>query len=65
MTTTHATLSPSKAYRWLACPGSVREESRYPDEPGGPSAIDGTHTHSLLEHCIKNSGDPMRMSGSR
>jgi hypothetical protein len=60
---THAQLSPSKAYRWLACPGSVREESRYPDEPSGPSAIDGTHTHSLLEHCIKNSGDPMRMVG--
>ena len=63
MTTTHAQLSPSKAYRWLACPGSVREESRYPDEPSGPSAIDGTHTHSLLEHCIKNSGDPTKMVG--
>mgnify|MGYP000110647242 FL=1 len=63
MTTTHAQLSPSKAYRWLACPGSVREEARYPDEPGGPSAVDGTHTHSLLEHCIKNSGDPTKMVG--
>jgi len=63
VTTTHAQLSPSKAYRWLACPGSVREESRYPDEPGGPSAVDGTHTHSLLEHCIKNSGDPTKMVG--
>ncbi len=63
MTTTHAQLSPSKAYRWLACPGSVREEARYPDEPGGPSAIDGTHTHTLLEHCIKNSGDPTKMVG--
>ena len=61
--TTHSKLSPSKAYRWLACPGSVREESRYPDEPSGPSAIDGTHTHSLLEHCIKNSGDPTKMVG--
>ena len=63
MTTTHAQLSPSKAYRWLACPGSVREEARYPDEPSGPSAIDGTHTHTLLEHCIKNSGDPTKMVG--
>ena len=60
---THSKLSPSKAYRWLACPGSVREEAKYPDEPGGPSAIDGTHTHSLLEHCIKNSGDPTKMVG--
>ena len=60
---THAKLSPSKAYRWLACPGSVREESRYPDEPSGPSAVDGTHSHSLLEHCIKGNGNPMSMVG--
>lgn len=60
---THAKLSPSKAYRWLACPGSVREEARYPDEPSGPAAADGTHTHSLLEHCIKGNGDPLKMVG--
>ena len=53
MTTTHRILSPSKAYRYLACPGSVREEAAYPDPPSGPGAIDGTHTHTLLEHCIK------------
>ena len=53
MTTTHKILSPSKAYRYLACPGSVREEAAYPDPPSGPGAIDGTHTHTLLEHCIK------------
>jgi len=62
---THSKLSPSKAYRWLACPGSVREEAKYkyPDEPGGPSAIDGTHTHTLLEHCIQGNGDPIKMVG--
>ena len=27
----HAKLSPSSAYRWLACPGSVREEAKYPE----------------------------------
>ena len=63
MTTTHATLSPSKAARWLACPGSVREEARYPDEPSGPAAADGTHSHTLLEHCIKGNGDPLKMVG--
>ncbi len=61
--TTHATLSPSKAYRYLACPGSVREEARYPEPPSGPGAIDGTHSHTLLEHCIKGNGDPLKMVG--
>ena len=63
MTTTHAQLSPSKAYRYLACPGSVREEARYPEPPSGPGAIDGTHSHTLLEHCIKGNGDPLKMIG--
>ena len=52
--TTHAALSPSSAYRFMRCPGSVREQSKYPEKPSGPSAIDGTHTHTLLEHCLKN-----------
>ena len=60
---THAKLSPSSAYRWLACPGSVREEAKYPDPPSGPGAIDGTHSHTLLEHCIKGNGDPLKMVG--
>ena len=41
MTTTHQTRSPSKAYRYLACPGSIREEAAYPEPPSGPGAIDG------------------------
>ncbi len=61
--TTHSKLSPSSAYRWLACPGSVREEAKYPEPPSGPGAIDGTHSHSLLEHCIKGNGDPLKMVG--
>jgi hypothetical protein len=32
----------------------VREEAKYPEEPSGPSAIDGTHTHTLLEECVKS-----------
>lgn len=50
----HAVLSPSKAHRWMVCPGSIRAESAYPEEPSGPSAIDGTHSHTLLEKCIKS-----------
>lgn len=52
--TTHALKSPSKFERIRLCPGSQREESRYPDQKGGPAAADGTHTHTLLELCIEN-----------
>lgn len=52
---THATLSPSGRYRWQLCPGSVRALAQYPDDgTSSPAAIDGTHSHTLLEHCIKN-----------
>ena len=49
----HAKLSPSKRSRWALCPGSIREEAKHPDEGGGPAAIDGTHSHMLLEVCLK------------
>lgn len=48
----HAELSPSKRSRWALCPGSIREEAKYPDEGSGPAAADGTHSHTLLEKCI-------------
>lgn len=48
----HAQLSPSKRHRWALCPGSIREEAKFPDERSGPAAIDGTHSHTLLEKCI-------------
>ena len=61
---THAKLSPSKRHRWGPCPGSVREEAAYPVQPSGPAAIDGTHSHTLLEHCIKaGAADPTPMVG--
>ncbi len=64
MSAAHATLSPSKRQRWAACPGSVREEAAYPDAGGGPAAIDGTHSHTLLEHCVKAGVvDPLPMAG--
>lgn len=55
----HATKSPSKFHRIRLCPGSHREEAKYPDSPSGKSAIDGTHTHTLLEHCLVHAADPM------
>ena len=50
----HAQLSPSKRNRWALCPGSFREEAKYPEQSGGAAAIDGTHTHTLLEVCLKD-----------
>lgn len=59
----HSRLSPSSAHRWTLCPGSVREEAKYPDV-SGDAAKDGTHSHTLLEFCIKNSmADPHKYVG--
>ncbi len=63
--THHALLSPSKRHRWAACPGSIREESKYPEKESGPAAIDGTHSHTLLEYCIRSGmTDPNEIIGS-
>ena len=62
--TAHASLSPSKRHRWGVCPGSVREEAAYPEERSGSAAVDGTHSHTLLDHCIKAGlADPTPMVG--
>lgn len=47
------------------CPGSLREEAKYPsDGRSGPAAIDGTHTHTLVEKCVKGGlVDPLGMVG--
>ena len=65
--TGHAKLSPSKRSRWALCPGSIREEAKYPDEGSGPAAIDGTHSHTLLEYCIQHDRfiDPMTQVGAK
>lgn len=49
----HDEFSPSRRLRFKHCPGSIREESKYPEGPSGPAAVDGTHTHTLLELCVK------------
>lgn len=55
----HARLSPSN-HRWPNCPGSVREEAKYPDAPNDGAAIDGTGSHVLLEMCLVNSVPAVR-----
>lgn len=47
----HARLSPSSSHRWMRCPGSLREEAKYPPSTS-ESAIDGTHSHTLLARCL-------------
>ena len=59
MADAHAALSPSSAARWMVCHGSVREEAKFPEPPSGDAAIAGTHTHTLLEYCLKTGSDPM------
>ena len=62
----HWSLGPSGRHRWGACPGSVREEAKYPEQKSGPAAIDGTHTHTLLEWSIENNlEDPIIMAGKK
>lgn len=56
----HAPLSPSSRYRWQLCPGSIRALGQYEDDENAKSsasAIDGTHSHTLLEYCVKNVED--------
>lgn len=49
----HSSLSPSGRHRWGSCPASVRLSAPYPDT-AGPAALDGTRTHTLLEHLIRH-----------
>jgi len=54
----HARLSPSSRHRWAAdaCPGSAREEARYPDKPNKYS-IAGTFFHQLACECLETGYD--------
>lgn len=49
----HATLSPSGASRWIACPGSVLMESHVPDQ-SGDAANEGTAAHELAAWCLSD-----------
>lgn len=51
----HSRLSPSARSRWQLCPGSVAACATYEGGKSGPSAIDGTRTHTLLEKAIRES----------
>jgi hypothetical protein len=44
------------------CPGSIREEAKFPDT-SGPAAVDGTHSHTLLEKALIENRDPLEYVG--
>lgn len=49
----HAILSASSAYRWLACPPSALKNAEVEDKPS-EFALQGTDAHSLCEYKLKH-----------
>ena len=49
----HAILSASSAYRWLACPPSALKNAEVEDKPS-EFALQGTEAHSLCEYKLKH-----------
>ena len=58
----HARLSPSSAHRWTRCPGSIREEAKYPDNQSQAS-LSGTYSHELLQFTLGNDTCPTKWIG--
>ena len=54
----HAEHGASSAYRWMACPGSIKACRGIADEPS-KYAEEGTTAHLLAERCLKEGQDPL------
>lgn len=61
----HWAMGPSKSDRIAKCPGAVRECAKYPDDPSGDAATDGTHSHTLLERSLQAGMFPEAFLGER
>lgn len=59
----HAKLSPSSAYRWFVCPGSVRETAHLPDDSNKYARL-GTAAHTLGERCLKTGSNADKWIGT-
>lgn len=53
----HAKLSASGSSRWLACTGSVKAESQFPNTSSS-YAMEGTTAHALAERCLTEDVTP-------
>lgn len=62
MTDVHARLSPSRAHRYMPCPGSVVLEEQYPDE-GSIYADEGTAAHWLAQVCLNDRSNAVDFLG--
>jgi hypothetical protein len=52
----HSKLAPSSAYRWIACPGSIRMSEGIADKASA-FADEGTAAHELAQHCLSTGHD--------
>ena len=53
----HSSLGASSAYRWMACPASVRESKNAPKSTSSFYAAEGTIAHQVGEMCLVNGND--------
>jgi hypothetical protein len=60
----HARLSPSGAHRWIACPGSLALEAKFPDDSSAYAA-EGTLAHDLAGQCLEDKISPDTFVGRR
>lgn len=50
----HSKFSPSSAFRWLYCTGSVALEDQGPTPPASLPALTGTAAHDIAAKCLQN-----------
>lgn len=60
--TAHSKIGASSAYRWMACPGSVRESKGLPNTTSW-AAAEGTVAHYVAEQCLNTGLDPSEFEG--
>lgn len=59
----HSPVGASTAYRFIACPGSVRMSRQAPEQKSSPYAEEGTAAHTLAERCFETDREPMSFVG--
>lgn len=58
----HSAIGASSAYRWMACPGSIRESEGI-ESKTSPYAEEGTAAHELGEVCLLDNTDAIAHIG--